>query len=71
MKIYSVYDEEFKAYGRVVKGIKTDELVEAMEKIPMPESGTAYSRAEPRERKCHKCRKTTNCRAIRPKKSSS
>jgi len=45
MKIYSVYDDEFKAYGRVVKGIKTDELIEAMNKIPMPESGVAYKPA--------------------------
>lgn len=42
MKIYSVYDEEFKAYGRVVKGIDCAELVDAMGKIAMPESGTAY-----------------------------
>ena len=42
MKIYSVYDEEFKPYGRVIKGIDCKELVEAMGKIPMPESGTAY-----------------------------
>ena len=42
MKIYSVYDEEFKAYGRVVKGIDCAEVVDAMEKIAMPESGTAY-----------------------------
>ena len=42
MKIYSVYDEEFRAYGRVVEGIKGDELVDAMNKIEMPASGTAY-----------------------------
>ena len=45
MKIYSVYDEEFRPYGKVVKGIKCDELVSAMEKIAMPESGTAYEPA--------------------------
>lgn len=42
MKIYSIYDEEFKAYGRVVKGLELDKLVEAMKKIDMPASGTAY-----------------------------
>ena len=42
MKIYSIYDEEFKPYGRVVEGIDCKELAQAMEKIPMPESGTAY-----------------------------
>ena len=42
MKIYSVCDPEFKAYGRVLEGYDTAELVGAMEKIAMPESGTAY-----------------------------
>ncbi len=42
MKIYSVYDSEFKPYGRVLEGYDTAELLEAMEKISLPESGTAY-----------------------------
>ena len=42
MKLYSVYDPEFKAYGRVLTGYDTAELLAAMEQIPMPESGTAY-----------------------------
>ena len=42
MKIYSVYDPEFKPYGKVLEGYDTKELVEAMLKIEMPESGTAY-----------------------------
>ena len=42
MKIYSVNDPEFKAYGKVLEGYDTTELIAAMEKIPMPESGTAY-----------------------------
>ena len=45
MKIYSVFDEEFRSYGRVVEGIDCTELVSAMEKIEMPESGTAYQPA--------------------------
>lgn len=45
MKIYSVYDEEFRSYGRVINGINCDELVGAMDKIAMPESGTAYEPA--------------------------
>ena len=45
MKIYSVYDEEFNSYGRVVKGIDGTELIDAMNKIAMPESGTAYEPA--------------------------
>ena len=45
MEVYSVFDEQFKRYGRVVKGPDCAELVEAMEKIPMPASGTAYEPA--------------------------
>lgn len=37
MKIYSVTDEKFKAYGRVVTGIDFSELCKAMEETPCPE----------------------------------
>ncbi len=42
MKVYSVLDEAFKPYGKVLEGYDTAELVTAMKKIPLPESGTAY-----------------------------
>ena len=42
MYIYSVYDAEFKAYGKVLEGYDTAALTEAMKKIPMPEKGVAY-----------------------------
>ena len=42
MKIYSVYDEDFRPYGRVLKDFDSKEIVEAMNKIEMPEEGTAY-----------------------------
>ena len=42
MKIYAVTDPEFKPYGKVLKGYDTQELVAAMNAIPLPESGTAY-----------------------------
>jgi len=45
MYIYSVYDNEFKAYGKVLEGYDTAELVEAMKKIDMPEAGVAYEPA--------------------------
>ncbi len=41
MKIYSIYDAEFKPYGQVLQGYDTKELQEAMMKIDLPE-GTAY-----------------------------
>ena len=43
MEILSVYSESFKPYGKVLEGFDTAELIEAMKKIPMPESGTAYT----------------------------
>ena len=42
MKIYSVCDPEFKPYGKVLEGYDTAELVAAMSRIEMPQSGTAY-----------------------------
>ena len=45
MKIYSVYDKEFKPYGKVLGGYDTAELIEAMKRIDLPEAGTAYKPA--------------------------
>ncbi len=42
MKFYSVYDAEFKPYGKVLEGYDTRELVDAMLKIDLPETGVAY-----------------------------
>ena len=42
MKVYSVYDEEFRPYGKVLGGYDTAELRAAMEAIALPESGVAY-----------------------------
>ena len=42
MQIYSVFDPEFKPYGRVLTGYDTAALREAMAAVPLPESGTAY-----------------------------
>lgn len=42
MKIYSVCDPEFKAYGKVLEGLDTKELCQAMLKIDLPAEGTAY-----------------------------
>ena len=42
MHIYSVFDPEFKPYGRVLTGYDTAALLSAMAAIPLPEEGTAY-----------------------------
>ena len=47
MKIYSVYDPEFRPYGKVLEGYDTACLVNAMNTIPLPESGTAYEPSIP------------------------
>ena len=47
MKIYSVYDPEFKPYGQVLTGYDAACLVKAMNTIPLPDSGTAYEPSIP------------------------
>ena len=42
MTFYSVYDPEFKPYGKVLEGYDTAELLSAMKAIAMPEAGTSY-----------------------------
>ena len=42
MHVYSVFDPEFKPYGKVLEGYDTRELLEAMSQITLPEEGTAY-----------------------------
>ncbi len=42
MKIHSVYDEAFGAYGAVMDGYDTSELIAVMNEIPLPENGTSY-----------------------------
>jgi hypothetical protein len=44
MKIFSVTDPEFKAYGRVVTGLDAAkaEILEALAKTPQPAEGTGY-----------------------------
>ena len=42
MKIESVYDASFKSYGQVLTGYGTSALIQAMERIPLPEAGVAY-----------------------------
>ena len=42
MKILSVYDPEFKSYGKVIEGYDFDQLKKAMLDIDFPESGVAY-----------------------------
>ena len=43
MEIKSVFDPEFKPYGKVLEGYNTAALRAAMNTIPLPESGTAAS----------------------------
>ena len=42
MKICSIYDEEFKPYGKVLTGYDSKELIAAMNRIALPETGTSY-----------------------------
>ncbi len=42
MKTYSVYNAEFKPYGKVLTCFESKGLLKAMHTVPMPEKGTAY-----------------------------
>lgn len=42
MKIYSVYDDEFRSYGKVLKEFDGKEIINVMNEIAMPTSGTLY-----------------------------
>ena len=42
MQILSVRDPAFRPYGKLLEGYDTETLRAAMERIPLPESGTAY-----------------------------
>ena len=48
VKIYSVFDEEFKPYGRIVSGYDFGEVVEYMKNnTPVPEQGNIYIASVP------------------------
>lgn len=48
VKIYSVFDDEFKPYGRIVKGYDFSEIVEYMKtSTPIPEQGNIYVASVP------------------------
>lgn len=42
MKIYSVYDKEFKNYGCIINNYNTAEIIFKCEKIEMPKFGSVY-----------------------------
>ena len=46
LKFYSIYDEEFNAFGRVIGDIDTTEIVKVGEKISLPETGVKYVPSE-------------------------
>ena len=47
-KIYSVSDEEFKSYGRIIKDIDAKEIIKAAETIELPKEGSVYVASEPK-----------------------
>lgn len=52
MQIYSVFDDAFALYGKVLEGYDTDALLRVMEQIPLPENGTAYEMVLPELETC-------------------
>jgi len=57
---YSVNDDEFKLYGRVVSGYDLHEIITEAGKIAMPENGSAYELSTPQFEKCDICEKLKN-----------
>ena len=47
LPVYSVFDKEFSLYGRVLTGFDITDIMEAGERIPMPESGSRYEPSTP------------------------
>ena len=47
MEILSIYDDEFKKYGKVVEGYDFSEFFEVMSKVKCPTDGTAYVASVP------------------------
>ena len=43
---YSVEDEEFKPYGKILHGFDTNEIIGECKKMPMPENGSIYTASE-------------------------
>lgn len=52
MTVLSVYDEEFREYGKVLGGYDAEELSAAMSDIRMPLSGTSYEPSIPSLEAC-------------------
>lgn len=53
VKIYSVFDEEFSTYGRVIDGVPFDGVIDRLNKVQMPASGNVYVASdEDMERAC-------------------
>lgn len=52
MRIYSIYDDEFRSYGKIMDGFDSAELIAAMKEIPLPEAGTDYLASIPALEKC-------------------
>lgn len=52
MQIYSIFDNEFRSYGKVLNGYDCNELAAAMKKIPLPENGIEYIASMPELENC-------------------
>lgn len=42
VKVYSVFDEEFAPYGKVIEGFDMSEMIAVMEQTEIPENGNVY-----------------------------
>lgn len=43
IKIYSITDEEFRSFGRIIEDADSSGIIEAAKAIPLPQEGSAYT----------------------------
>lgn len=60
MQIYSVFSDEFRAYGQVMPEYDFSEMLEIMATFPMPEEGADYVASEPKLEACAEFKEIQN-----------
>jgi len=60
MKVYSVFSDEFRAYGQVMENYDFSELFAVLDKLPLPEEGLVYVASEPQLEACAEFKEIMN-----------
>ncbi len=60
MQVYSVFSDEFRAYGQVMENYDFTELFKVLDELPMPEEGLIYVASEPQLEACAEFKEIQN-----------